>query len=447
MKRINPRTGRPALRWTIAAAVFLVAVPVVAQIPERWFPDVPDDHRRIDAIRYAKDEGLFLGFPDGNLRPDDELSEGQFIKVAERLYDRYDVWTRAEWAQVMYEGLRSLTAAPTTTIAPPTTAAPTTTIAPPTTAAPTTTIALPARTRNAADYAARAADYAARAARALHYPDVFEANSTDFAAAASAYLAARAASAAAAARSYNPPSLSSPSALAAGKYREAAHYAAAAARSEKAFRLNLGLTGGKGDFLIPPEIWRDLPADHFVNLLDDHNIFQISFYADQAYFAAKDAAAVASPAGYVAFYAARADRAAADAADAFYAARAYRTALDAAVAEDYAADPRFVAEDYAAEDYLAAVEAPTIAADAADAAAEATAVASRAGYAAWAAEFAADAAAYAADTEELVEAAAAAYAAAYAADPRITGVDVTIYAAWAAEDAEDAYAYAAAVSS
>ena len=41
----------------------------------------------------------------GNLRPDDELSEGQFIKVAERLYDRYDVWTRADWAQVMYAGL------------------------------------------------------------------------------------------------------------------------------------------------------------------------------------------------------------------------------------------------------------------------------------------------------------------------------------------------------
>ena len=91
---------------------------------EGWFPDVPDDHRRIDAIRYAKTEGLFQGFPDGNLRPDDELSEGQFIKVAERLYDRYDVWTRADWAQVMYGGLPSLTNTPppATTAAPATTA-------------------------------------------------------------------------------------------------------------------------------------------------------------------------------------------------------------------------------------------------------------------------------------------------------------------------------------
>ena len=98
---------RTAVALAMAAAV-LGAAGVWAA--EGWFPDVPDDHRRIDAIRYAKDEGLFLGFPDGNLRPDDELSEGQFLKVAERLYDRYDVWTRADWAQMMYAGLPSLTA-------------------------------------------------------------------------------------------------------------------------------------------------------------------------------------------------------------------------------------------------------------------------------------------------------------------------------------------------
>ena len=79
---------------------------------EGWFTDVPDDHRRVDAIRYARGEGLFLGFPDGRFAPDEELSEGQFIKVAERLYDRYDVWTRAEWAQVLYAGVPGLTADP-----------------------------------------------------------------------------------------------------------------------------------------------------------------------------------------------------------------------------------------------------------------------------------------------------------------------------------------------
>lgn len=96
------------LRILISAVLrATLAAPVVATTA--WFPDVPDDHRRIDAIRYAKTEGLFLGFPDGNLRPDEELTSGQFVKVAERLYDRYDSWTRADWAQVMYGGLPSLT--------------------------------------------------------------------------------------------------------------------------------------------------------------------------------------------------------------------------------------------------------------------------------------------------------------------------------------------------
>ena len=99
---------RPAVALVMAVAVLGAGG---AWAAERLFADVPDDHRRIDAIRYAKDEGLFLGFPDGNLRPDDELSEGQFLKVAERLYDRRDVWTRADWAQMMYAGLPSLTAA------------------------------------------------------------------------------------------------------------------------------------------------------------------------------------------------------------------------------------------------------------------------------------------------------------------------------------------------
>ena len=94
---------------TGAVLCVALATPVVASAD--WFPDVPDTHPRIDAIRYAREEGLMVGFPDGNLRPDVELTEGQFVKVAERLYDRYDVWTRADWSQVLYGGLPSLSVA------------------------------------------------------------------------------------------------------------------------------------------------------------------------------------------------------------------------------------------------------------------------------------------------------------------------------------------------
>ena len=65
---------------------------------------------------------MFLGFPDGNLRPDVDLTRTQFVRVAERLYDSADAWSRGDWAQVMYGGVPSLTGT-----APPTTAAPATT--------------------------------------------------------------------------------------------------------------------------------------------------------------------------------------------------------------------------------------------------------------------------------------------------------------------------------
>ena len=84
----------------------LAAPAVVAQVG--GFPDVPEDHPRADAVRWAAQEELFLGFPDGNLRPDEELTRTQFVKVAERLYDSADAWTRADWAQVMYAGRPSL---------------------------------------------------------------------------------------------------------------------------------------------------------------------------------------------------------------------------------------------------------------------------------------------------------------------------------------------------
>ena len=113
------------------------------------FPDVPGDHPRVEAIRYAKAEGLFLGYPDGTLRPDTDLSGGQFAKTAKRLYDRYDVWTRADWAQVLFGGLPTLAPAAETT----------TTTAPPVASAAPTAIAA----RKVAAYRARVERYLARA--------------------------------------------------------------------------------------------------------------------------------------------------------------------------------------------------------------------------------------------------------------------------------------------
>ena len=123
------RQGRPSgnvpmkTRALVGAVLCaLLAAPVIAQVG--GFPDVAESHPRADAIRWAAGEELFLGFPDGNLRPDVDLTRTQFVRVSERLYDSADAWSRADWAQVMYGGVPSLTGSPaTTTSAPATTAA------------------------------------------------------------------------------------------------------------------------------------------------------------------------------------------------------------------------------------------------------------------------------------------------------------------------------------
>ena len=85
---------------------FAVAAPVIATAPR--FNDVPADHRYAEAIRWAGERELFLGYPDGRFGPDDELTETQFDKVVRRLYNSADRWTRAETAAILHSGITGL---------------------------------------------------------------------------------------------------------------------------------------------------------------------------------------------------------------------------------------------------------------------------------------------------------------------------------------------------
>lgn len=103
------------LRFAFTALLAAVlAAPVIATVSR--FPDVPTDHRHAEAIEWASDpenfngSPLFKGFPDGRFGPDEELTEGQFSKVVERLFDTADRWTRAETAALLYRGLPALRA-------------------------------------------------------------------------------------------------------------------------------------------------------------------------------------------------------------------------------------------------------------------------------------------------------------------------------------------------
>ena len=115
-----------------AVLVTALALPVIATATR--FPDVPADHQYADAIRWASDpeefngNPLFRGFPDGNFGPDEELTESQFAKVVDRLFDTADRWTRAETAALLYHGFQGLRT--TTTTQPVITETTTTTIQP-----------------------------------------------------------------------------------------------------------------------------------------------------------------------------------------------------------------------------------------------------------------------------------------------------------------------------
>ena len=102
-----------------AVLVTALALPVIATMTR--FPDVPTDHQHADAVRWASDpeefngNPLFRGFPNGNFGPDEELTEGQFVKVVDRLFDSADRWTRAETAALLYYGFQGLKANPLVT--------------------------------------------------------------------------------------------------------------------------------------------------------------------------------------------------------------------------------------------------------------------------------------------------------------------------------------------
>ena len=102
-----------------AVLVTALALPVIATATR--FPDVPDDHQHADGIRWASDpeefngNPIFKGFPDGNFGPDEKLTESQFVKVVDRLFDTADRWTRAETAALLYYGFQGLNSTTTTT--------------------------------------------------------------------------------------------------------------------------------------------------------------------------------------------------------------------------------------------------------------------------------------------------------------------------------------------
>ena len=70
----------------LVAAVLAVGGAAVAQTAQR-FSDVPPDHEAFEAVEWAADTGLTLGYGDGTFKPSRALSKDHALVFMERYYD------------------------------------------------------------------------------------------------------------------------------------------------------------------------------------------------------------------------------------------------------------------------------------------------------------------------------------------------------------------------
>ena len=77
---------------TIAAIVIAAgvvgALTATAVAQSQRFPDVPPDHSAYEAVEWAAEVGLTLGYPDGTFKPEAPLGKWHAVVFMERYYDQ-----------------------------------------------------------------------------------------------------------------------------------------------------------------------------------------------------------------------------------------------------------------------------------------------------------------------------------------------------------------------
>ena len=98
----------PTVIVAVVAAVLATAGTVIAQSTQR-FPDVPPDHEAFEAIEWAVEVGVTLGYTDGTFKPERPLHKTHAVVFMERYYKEVlgaDVsadFTRSDMMRVLYE--------------------------------------------------------------------------------------------------------------------------------------------------------------------------------------------------------------------------------------------------------------------------------------------------------------------------------------------------------
>ena len=94
--------------WKLAATIALLAglsVMLVraaeGQEPSGW-PDVPDGHRWAADVDYGTERGWFIGYPDGDFKPDQPITDREILDVVRRMFP--DGLTRAQFAGFVRRG-------------------------------------------------------------------------------------------------------------------------------------------------------------------------------------------------------------------------------------------------------------------------------------------------------------------------------------------------------
>lgn len=84
--------------------LLLTVLTASAIAAEQSIPDVQENHWAYDAVQWAVDEGVVAGYPDGTFRPDQEVTEGEFLSLFIRSFEEFKTQDETEdWTDPLYK--------------------------------------------------------------------------------------------------------------------------------------------------------------------------------------------------------------------------------------------------------------------------------------------------------------------------------------------------------
>lgn len=89
---------------TFQVVLLLTVLTASAIAAEQSIPDVQENHWAYDAVQWVVDEGVVAGYPDGTFRPDQEVTEGEFLSLFIRSFEEFKTQDETEdWTDPLYK--------------------------------------------------------------------------------------------------------------------------------------------------------------------------------------------------------------------------------------------------------------------------------------------------------------------------------------------------------